>query len=408
MDRLLNVALRGGSLLGKFVLIFFLARMLEPEAVGLYGLAVVTITYCLYVVGLDFYTHSTRDLLAHDKEVWGQLLKSQSVFFMVMYAVVLPSSLLLFVFDFLPWKIVGWFLALLVLEHINQELGRLLIVMSEQITASLVLFLRSGVWCIAVILWMGWKPESRTLDTVFLFWFIGCLLGAALGIWRCSRIQMGGWREKVDWRWIRKGLTVAIPLLVGTLALRGVYTIDRYWFEALVSLEVLGAYVLFMGMCNALMSFLDAGVFMYSYPALIRHHNVEDNVAFQQELKRLGILTITLCLLFSVASAIALPWLLQWLDRPLYSEHQQLFWWLLTSLVLFAVGMVPHYALYAKGLDKPIIKSHVLGFVIFVPTVYVLAQFNSYLAVPLALILVFALILVLKLGFFINFKKLAV
>lgn len=405
MMRLLNLGLRGITLISKFILIFFIARFLEPQAVGLYGLVVVTIAYSLYLVGFDFYTYSTRDLLKHDRQVWGKYLKSQGAFFGVMYLLVLPASLLLFAFDLLPWSIAIWFLLLLVMEHISQEMNRLLIVLSEQIAASLVLFLRSGAWCLVAIGWMWLVPEKRTLSTVFECWAAGNLLAIGLGAWRCTKLNAVGWKQGIDWQWIRRGVKVAIPLLIGTLALRGVYTIDRYWFEALVSLEVLGAYVLFIGMCNALMSFLDAGVFMYSYPALIQKHNASDGVGFQQEMKRLWLLTSAFSLFFVVASVIAMPWILSWLDRPVYTEHQQLFWWLLASMMLYAIGMVPHYGLYATGKDKPIVKSHILGLVVFVPAVWVLSRYDAYLAVPASLVIVFFIIFVFKSFVYMRLKK---
>ena len=54
LARLFNMALRGLTLASKFLLIFFLARFLEPAELGLYGLVVATIGYALYLLGLDF------------------------------------------------------------------------------------------------------------------------------------------------------------------------------------------------------------------------------------------------------------------------------------------------------------------------------------------------------------------
>lgn len=401
--RLLNMGLRGSTLIAKFILIFFLARLLEPQAVGLYGLLIATIAYCLFLVGFDFYTYSTRDLLKHDKEIWGQLFKSQGAFFGLTYLIVLPLTLFLFVFDLLPWAVVLWFLVLLVLEHISQELNRLLVVLSAQLIASLVLFLRSGAWCLLAIGLMFWKPEYQHLNTVLAFWVGGNLLAIALGVWHCSKLRVGGWHLAIDWDWIRKGLKVAIPLLIGTLALRGIYTLDRYWFEALVSREVLGAYVLFIGMCNALMAFLDAGVFMYSYPALIRKYNASDQAGFKLEMKRLWWLTVALSAIFVGVSVLALPWILRWLNHPVYVENQALFWWLLASTVMYALGAVPQYGLYAQNKDKPIVGSHVMALVLFIPLVWLLARNDPYLAIVQGLLIVFTLALIVK--FYVFFRE---
>src|SRR5690606_22447918 len=117
---------------------------------------------------------------------------------------------------------------------------------------------------------------------------------------------------------------------------------------------------------------------------------------FHQEMKRLGLWTAALSVFFVLGSAVAMPWILSWLGRALYIENQQLFWWLLTSMVLYAAGMVPHYGLYAKGHDKSIVKSHLLGLAIFVPVVWLVSKHDAYLAVPMGLVVVFLFIFIFK------------
>src|SRR5690606_936047 len=115
-------------------------------------------------------------------------------------------------------------------------------------------------------------------------------------------------------------------------------TLDRYWFEALADLEVLGAYVLFMGISNALMSFLDAGVFAFSYPGLISAHSRQDARAFHHGLRKLLIQTLVLSAAFSVVALLTIGPLLQWLGKSLYLEYQGLFPWVLLATLLYAVG----------------------------------------------------------------------
>lgn len=402
-NRIFNLGLRAFTLLGKFFLIFFISRFLSPADVGLYGLVVAAISYILYFVGFDFYTFSTRDLLKQDKARWGQLLKSQGAFFLITYCIILPLSLFLFVFDFLPWSVLVWFFILLVLEHINQELGRFLVIISEQTTASIVLFLRSGAWCIIAIVLFMFFPNLRSLDMVFLSWFIGSILASLFGTWMCARnLDIAGWKKRIDWGWIKQGLKIVIPFLLGTLALRGIHTVDRFWFEFLVSREVLGAYVLFMGICGALMSFLDAGVFMYSYPVLIKMHYEHDSQGFNKELKRLTILTITLSLFFVLCTLIVLPYLLEWIDNPIYIKNQYIFWFLLSSTIAYVISMIPHYALYAIGENKHIVMSHILGFIVFLFSTLVVSYADKILAVPIALSSTFLFVLFYKLFFLKN------
>lgn len=394
--RLINIALRAATLGSKFLLIFFLARFLTPAELGLYGLLAATIGYALYLLGLDFYTYTTRELLKRPREEWGGLLKDQGALTLVLYTMVIPLLMVIFAADLLPWHLAGWFVALLVLEHLNQELMRLLVAISEQLMAGVVLFLRLGAWAVAIAILMFLEPAARNLESVLAAWAIGGLGALLLACLRLSGLRIGGWRKRVDWAWIRQGIRVALPFLVATLAIRGVYTLDRYWLEALSGLEVLGAYVLFIGIANAMMSFLDAGVFAFSYPELIRFVQRGRPAEFRKELKKLAAQTLVLSSVFSVTALLMIDPLLGWLGKTLYIEHKDLFPWVLLANFLYALGMIPHYALYAQGRDKPIIHSHIVSLIVFIVAVWLLSLHYPARAVPIGLCIAFFSILVWK------------
>lgn len=393
---LTNILLRAVTLGARFLLIFFLARYLVPAELGLYGLLIATIGYALYLLGLDFYTFTTRELLKRPADKWGGLLKSHGVLALTLYAIFLPILLSVFLSGSLPWSLVYWFFVLVVLEHINQELMRLLIAISEPLMANAVLFFRQGVWAVIVSGVMYFCPEYRSLEFVLFAWCIGGTLALLLAVYRLSQLRIKGWSYKVDWHWIGKGLKVALPLLVATLALRALFTIDRYWLEALGGLEVLGAYVLFVGLSNALLAFLDAGVFAFIYPGLIRSFQEQNEFAYKQGLKKLAVQTITLSFVFVVFALFLIGPLLIWLDKPLYIEQQALFPWVLLATVIYAIGMVPHYALYAQGLDAPIIKSHIAGLLVFIVATWLLSTQWRNFAVPIGVSIAFTFIFTWK------------
>ena len=396
LTRLINIALRGTTLASKFLLIFFLAKFLEPKELGLYGLLTATIGYALYLLGFDFYTFTTREILKRERDEWGGLLKDQGALSFVLYIIVLPLLSLVFIEGLLPWSVAGWFFVLLVLEHLTQELSRLLIAISEQLLASVMLFLRSGVWAVIVTALMFYNADTRDLNVVLGSWAIGSFIALLLAVYRFRQLKISGWHKKIDWQWIGSGLKVAIPLLVATLAIRGLFTIDRYWFADLASLEVLGAYVLFMGISNALMSFLDAGVFAFIYPALISAHHNKDAVTFRIKLRALLWQTLILSIVFAVLALLIIDPLLIWLNKPLYLENERLFPWTLLITLLYSLGMVPHYGLYAQGLDRPIIHSHIASLVIFIPATWLLSLYWPLQAVPAGLCVAFLLILLWK------------
>lgn len=394
--RLLNIALRMTTLVVRFLLMFFLARFLEPEAVGYYGLFAASIGFILYFVGLDFYIYTTRELLRLPQHERAKPLKAQILMSLCLYAAVLPITFALLVHLDWPRSLIWWFLAIAVLEHVNQEVFRLLIALSKQIQAGILLFARQGVWALAVIALMAARPETRGLNTVMGLWAGSGIATVLLGLWYIRRQSFGSWRHPVDWAWVRRGIKISTAFLIATLALRAMQTSDRYLVEAFTGLEGVAAYVLFLGVASALMTFLDAGVFAFAYPELISLHHKKDYATARRRVRRMLWQTLSCCGLFAVASWLVLPWLLTWIGNPVYGRMIDLYPWLLLATILNAIGLVPHYALYAKGSDRPIIHSHLAALPAFLLMAWLLEKILPNLAVPVALAMSFALILVWK------------
>lgn len=394
--RLLNLALRAATLASKFALIFVLAKFLEPAQVGLYGLLSATIFYVLMALGFDFYTYATRELIVTNKARWAGMLRDQSVFYGITYTALLPLCLLLFWLGFLPWTLVLWFFPLLALEHTAQELNRLLVAISQPLWASIVLFVRSGAWAIIVAIWLWLDPAQRNLEFVLAAWTGGVLLACLLGFSRLRGLDTTSLKHAINWLWIRRGIRIAFPFVVATLSLRALYTVDRYWIEALGGLEVLAAYVLFIGIANAIMSFLDAAVFTFAYPALIAAAGKNDHSAFEHQMKRLGRQTLSVTFGLSLAALVCADPLIDWLNRPIYGEHFHLLYWTVLAVALSAVSMVPHYGLYARRQDRPIITTHLISLPIFLLGALALSPLLGVAAVPAAMAAAFLFLLITK------------
>lgn len=394
--RVVNIGLRGMTLCTRFLFVFFLARYVTPASVGYYGLFTATVGYALYLVGLDFYTYNTRELMRVPREQHGRMIRDQAVLAVGLYVLFLPVAWLLLSHAGWPAGLAYWFIPILLLEHVNQEISRILVVLSDQIGASVLLFLRQGSWALAIVAIMTLDNAARNLPSVMAAWVVAGVAAAALGSYKLARAGMGGWQSAMDWAWIRRGVVVSVSFLAATLALRALQIIDRYWLKALVDIEAVGAYVLFTGIASTLLVFLDAGVFTFSYPELIRLHQQGQRDAMQRQLRTMLLHTLLVAVGFSIVSWFVLPYLLTWIHNPVYTHYLWLYPWVLFATVVNAVGMVPHYGLYARGVDRPIIRSHIAALIVFPLTVWGLSRIQPVLAVPLGLNVAFLTILLWK------------
>src|SRR5690606_25846415 len=102
MNRLLNVALRGTTLVSKFLLVFVLAKFIDPAGVGVYGLLAAAVAYGLLVVGVEFYAYSTREIIGKPRSLWLALMRDQAIFYVLVYVALTPISAFFFFQKWLP------------------------------------------------------------------------------------------------------------------------------------------------------------------------------------------------------------------------------------------------------------------------------------------------------------------
>ena len=392
----LNIAIRALTMGSRFILTFAIARYLTPTDLGLFGLLGSTVAVAIYAVGLDFYTYTTREIIKSEKSQWGGMLKNHGALSIVLYVVVMPVLCLMFLFGLLPWSLAGWLILLLTLEHLGREINRLLIATSQQLLASVIMFLRKGAWIWIAVMVLIVAPRSRNLDFVFACWAIAAVIACVAGCVRIHSMRMGGWSERVDWNWIWRGVRISGAFLVATLAVQSLSAVDKYWVQSLVGPAVLGAYVLFSGLAVGMSSVLDAGVLSFSYPLLIDAHHRHDLAGFRREIRRMFWLTVAICAAFSIVVYALIDYLLVWIHKPIYLEHKSMLPWVLLATVFTCIAYTPHYGLYARGQDRQIIVAHVAGAILFVPAAWALSLVSPTLAVPVALCVAFGFILAWK------------
>lgn len=387
INRFINIGLRGLTLVSKFLIIVLLAKLLPTEQVGLYGLLTVTISYSLFVVGFDFYTYSTREMIARPKAEWLGILRDQAVFYLLTYLICLPLLALAFTEGFLPSTYWPWFAGLLVLEHAAQEINRILVAAQQQTLASVVLFIRSGSWCWIATGIMWQYPQWRAVETVLAAWVSGASLACLLGAFYLLRYDRQSLSKKIDWHWIKKGIKVAAPMLLASLTIRGIYTLDRYWIEHIFGLAVLGPYALFMGIAGAVSSFIDAAIISFAYPQLLASASSGQHHIFRQQSRRMALnILISLVLLSAICWMLA-PLVLGWIGRSEYHNNLPLLGWLLLANMFYNLSIIPHYALYAYHHDQALVIGNILGFVVFILAI---AQASTVTGVAQSLCVAFA------------------
>lgn len=380
-----NIFLRGLTLVSKFILLVYIARYLTPAELGVFGLMSVTIAISLYVLGFDFYVFNTREILACDPTSRCSLIRDQMVFHGIIYAVMLPVFLVLFAGGFLQWQHVGWFYGLLMLEHISQEAGRLLITLSRPTMASTVILIRSGIWVYAVIGLATLSDSARTIEYVWSMWIVGSFSSILLSAWALRSLK---WRvafsRAIDWEWIRRGARGALPFFGATVALLGVQYTDRYFLQSYHGEATVGIYTFYANIANMVHVFIYAALIMTMFPKLVGAYQ-NQNFAEYHSLYRLMKKRILIGTGILVALASAGIWpILVLVGKEAYSEQLGVFWIMLGSISLLTVSYIPHYALYVRKEDRALIISSVIALAIGFGANLILVPGNGIIGAAMA------------------------
>jgi O-antigen/teichoic acid export membrane protein len=357
-----NIALRGITMTGRFVLLIALAAYCTPAEVGVFALFTAASQWGVYLQGLEFHLFNLRNLIAADPGTRARRIRDAFALYALVFAGSIVVWLALFAADVLPLRLLGWFLAILALEHAAQESYRLLTAFERPLAGSLVLFARTGLWnyVVAALMWVD--PSYRSLDVVWLGWVIGGSSSVVLAI---IVVRTLPWRRlpAIDWSWVRRGLAISLPLLLGSLADRGIHLFDRWYVGYLHGETSLGVYGFFASLTLAIPVLAESGVGAVLYPAMMKAWRQGDRDAYRKRFAAMWLSFGAFLLAVIPVAALGYHFLVPHLRGGAYTGELGLFVVLLATAVLATCSAVPQYALWARDQDRSMIAIPIVGLV---------------------------------------------
>ena len=393
------------SSVSRFLLFIFLAKYLEPSTLGVFGLFISTISLMMLVVGGDFYTYSQRKIMTLPSSMWHIVIHNQIIALLILYFVFFPPQFLLFIFNLLPSNLLYWFIFILLVEHLGQEINRLLIAIKKPIYASLVLFVRTSAWIYFILFFMYFFPMSRNLENIFFSWFIAASIAILMGMFVIYR-SVPIWKfVSIDWSWIKKGYKVSLYLLFSTICFKVLVTADRYIVEILNNSDILGVYVLFSGISMSILSILDSAIHSFKYPEAVTAYSDYNLKKFKNIIKEMLIATLFLCVLWVSITYLLTPMIFEWIGKDIFIQNKSLLWILMAAFILYGLSLIPHYGLYAKQADKYILYTQLSSLAVFFIIILLYADKDPINVTAYSLLIAFLWLTITKFYFYFSFDS---
>lgn len=356
-----DMALRGLTILVRASFTFYLAKVLPLDAFGTYAYIAAASAFLTYLGGADFYAYAHREFLA-GRCTLASTIRAQSLFLAASLPLALLAGGLASAHTLQPWLSL-WLLAIVAGETLSSELVRLLIVSGRPSSANAVLFLKSAAWM------LPWAAVVQTgadvhLASVCQAWTAGLCVAVAVGCWRLPVAARAAFGSPAPTAYFRRAWALLPRLLLGTLALRALFSLDRTAVEQIFGASMTGVYGFYVAVASVYLAMLDAGILARLSPRLISAAAAAalDHGPLLRSMQRWA---LGMGLAALATYALLIDWVIAFIDKPVLGEHKVFGYFLLVAYTTSAWTTGAANVLYGRGQDGRICLIHLAGLLPF-------------------------------------------
>lgn len=395
-DRLLSTSLRLISLASKLLLISFLAKNLTTSEVSIYGNFAALVGFSVTLLGMEIYQYSLRLYAGECLEKRVEIMRKHLSVLVTIGGILLPLALYIAWLSGVPVQLLAYFAVIAILELLTQEQFRFLIASDRQVSASIILFLRSALWIIAYILLEYFELIQHDLTNLFTCWIFSNLIAVFYGIKKVDIIIVNNVTIKYDVSEWKRQLKVGLGFFVTAILSKIMFTFDRTLIVKNYDENTAAVYMLNIGVAMGVLSLVEASKLSFEFPKIIsvvksKNHN-EIKKYITKSMFETALYTALLC----VVIYNLYPFLLNYIGRAEYGSGEQALKYLLLAIFFYCVSVIPHYYLYAQQRDKTLLIVQGLSTVVFIFFGYFMSINSVQDGVPIAIFAALTIQLVMK------------
>lgn len=355
--RALTLLFRLWSSLAKTFSIFFISKYISTTAAGEFTLILSVIVIGIYLIGIDFYTFSNREVLKRRSNIKKSVINDSYLAFIIIL-VLIP------IFSYIPDNYLGnqnrvLVFMLIVTEFFGMQGARYLIILKKPLSSAVSVFFRFGLWMSILVLAKLVSDFSISIDFLIKIWII---FNTASIVFISFMIipHFDSSERKLDYKWIKRGIGVSLVFFIGTITQRFFFNIDRFYIESNLGLEILAVYAAYFSIAAGITVFVDSLVLMHSYPLLVekisqdraRSNNIKNSVLFSVS---------AVCFFCVIGITFIFPYLSSLFDDELFDQNKVSFWFLVGSFVIYNLSQVYYYTLYALNKEMMLTLINIIG-----------------------------------------------
>ena len=358
--------IRGLTLFARFILIIFIANQLSVTEVGFYGFITASIFVAVYMSGYEHGNYSARQIIkcktlsCREKSV-----SSLTIFSFIMFVIISPLVFYLTASnEIYKYISILYFFIIAYGESYIAEHKKVLISLGHPFYTGIVDFVKSGVWVYLLIplVMFGWIDLN--LNIILLMWLVFVAIGTFLIFFKLrSFYKIKNLIARPVFNKYKNQIYSSTPFFLSGLSLLAIEVSGRFSLQ-MAGLQIeAGVYTFYSGFIFAIPLFVWSASVAFDHKKILTAFE-NDDIKISNKLILIMIKrSLKICLLLSLLLFFSFETLLEIVGKGEYLEHMNSFFLFLLVPFIHILDSHIYYVLYARGMDKEIATSSIIGFI---------------------------------------------
>jgi O-antigen/teichoic acid export membrane protein len=368
-EKLASVALRAISLVSRFALTAYLAKVFTLQDFGVFAVLVAAVYMAPVVFGFGLHYRVNRDFVAMPHGQVARVLVDKALVSLLFTPLIVASGAALW-WLYMPgpvaWGTIGLLGLIGLAELILADMNFALLSVGRTALANLVQFIRNSAWIVPFFVAVEIGLCQASIGSLLAFWAVGQVLSLLTFLlttrswaWPAACHGPRGFRYLMA-----DFATKSLPVYFSDLGLVGTQYADRFLIGAFLGVERAGIYVYYWTLANGVAQLLNTGVVQPALPRFVAAFNAAAAQGLLDKVRRDAL----------VATAVFLPlvplvyWPGIWLTGHLGKAEIAAYGWvllvLLAGFALRTLSDLLGYGLYAARADRLLVFINMFSFAV--------------------------------------------
>jgi O-antigen/teichoic acid export membrane protein len=389
----ISTLIRGFSMISRFGLIILLGKFMSTSDFGLYGLIQSSLAIGIYIIGLDLYVYTNREIPKCDLNDQKTIIKSQYFIHIITYITIIPILLFLLSSNFISIELIPKFAALLIFEHLSFEIIRFLTSLQKPIMANIIFLFRSIVWIIPFVIISYLNNRMFNLNILINFWIFGLFISLIIGIIFLYKINLFPFKNiKIDYSFILKALKGSSIFLLASVLNKISFYSSRYFLKYLRTPIDVAIISFYQNILQIIEIFIYTSIVMILLPKIIKNKNKGLHNTYTRNVNIFYSAIFWLTIIFIILLFIFIKPFLVFIGKDVLITNIRIFYLLGIGFLLLNIFQIFHYNLYINQKDTIILKASIFGFILNIISSYLLiihyGLYGSCIAFVLTVIII--------------------